>query len=612
MKWLPKEQQAWKPPERLTVSEWADKNRILDSKSSSQPGKWKTDNTPYLREIMDTYNDPFVEEVVFCKPTQVGGTETGHNILGYIVDQDPSSILVVYPTEKLAEFTSENRIQPMLRLSSKLLERWNQTKSQRLELQFNSMYIGLVGANSPANLASRPVGKIIFDETDKYPQSSGKEADPISLGTERAKTFRDRKIYKWSTPTTENGQIWQSLLACDVIKQYFVPCPHCGEYQTLKLNQIKWSEDLNKLIDENEKARRVLETAWYECEFCNTMIDDKYRMGMLRAGKWQPVTYADGKWAEAVVAQGRIRKIGYHLNTIYSPWVSFGQVAAEFIKSKDYPEKLQNFINSWLGEPWRDKSNHFKSDIVLTKQGVNPRGIVPEDAMLLTAGVDIQLDHFWYEIRAWGEKVTSWLVDYGRCETWEELEEILVYRQYQNVDNQDFVVNLALIDSGFRTDEVYDFCAMNPHICLPSKGSSKIMNTLYTVSKIDKSGYEGLKLYMVNTSYFKDFILGRLQKNANDKGSWNVFNGAQVELRQYAEHICSEQKVTFKDKKGREQKEWRPVSSHAQNHLLDCAVYSACAAEILGVRYLKKSSTETGIKVKPENSSAWIPQKRWF
>jgi phage terminase large subunit GpA-like protein len=224
--WLEKEKQAWKPPERLTVSEWADKYRIMDSKTSAFPGRWRSDRTPYLREVMDQYNEPEVEEIVFCCASQVGKTETLLNIMGYIIDQDPNPALIVYPTLDLAEYASENRLGPMIQLSPTLAEKYDARASDRLELQFTGMHLVLSGANSPASLASRPVRYVLLDEVDKYPTMSAREADPVSLARERTKTFYNRKIILCSTPTIELGEIRQQFESCDVTKQYYVPCPH--------------------------------------------------------------------------------------------------------------------------------------------------------------------------------------------------------------------------------------------------------------------------------------------------------------------------------------------------------------------------------------------------
>lgn len=353
---------AFRPPERLSVSEWADKYRILSEKDSAAPGLWRTDRTPYLKEPMDAFNDRAVKDITFVAGTQLGKTVMEQNMIGFAIAQDPGPMLIVYPTDKLAEFTSVNRLQPMLELSDPLRTRWDKQGSERLELRFEQMYIALVGANSPSNLASRPARYVFFDEIDKFPRWSGNEASPIALAEERTKTFWNKKIVKVSSPTLKTGNIWQSWENAGAQYRYFVPCPHCGAYQELVFRQLKWPEGATA-----EMARYA---TYYECVRCKEHIDDRHKMQMLRQGEWRRIDDGNGK----------VQSVAYHLNSIYSPWVTFGDVAAKFLGAKDFPEELMNFINSWLAEPWEDKSSRMKSDVVMEKALPYERGQMPEAA----------------------------------------------------------------------------------------------------------------------------------------------------------------------------------------------------------------------------------------
>lgn len=192
------------PPEDITVSEWADKYRVLDAKTSAMPGPWRTEHTPYLKGIMDEFNNYETEEIVYVKPTQVGGTECLQNMVGYIVQQDPAPTMIVYPTDTLAKSISENRLQPMFKAAPELRKRFDEN-SQLQELQFDGMYLTLAGSNSPSSLASKAIRFLFLDEVDKYPGASKKEADPVSLARERTKTFHNRKIFITSTPTLKTG-----------------------------------------------------------------------------------------------------------------------------------------------------------------------------------------------------------------------------------------------------------------------------------------------------------------------------------------------------------------------------------------------------------------------
>ena len=239
------------------------------------PGKWKNSLTPYLKGIMDEFNNWETEKIIFCKPTQVGGTEAIHNMIGYSIAQDPAPMMIVYPTSELADSVVENRIKPMIKASN--------------ELQFDNMYISIVGSNSPSELASRPIRYLFLDEVDKYPNASKREADPISLAVERTKTFSNRKIYMCSTPTLRTGHIWEEKEKADIEKHYFVPCPHCGEYIELKFSQIKYPDDDEKL-SVTDKA----EFAQYICQECGSVINDSDKIEMLENSKRKYKVYKSG------------------------------------------------------------------------------------------------------------------------------------------------------------------------------------------------------------------------------------------------------------------------------------------------------------------------------
>lgn len=552
------------------------------------PGPWRTSRTPYLREIMNNFKCRHVRRISLCFGTQLGKSETLMNLIGYCVDEDPGSMLMVYPTDELARSISKNRIEPMIRSCPALEAKWNLTASETLELQFSGMYLALVGANSPSKLASRPVKYLLFDEVDKFPMRAGKDSSPIELASERTKTFSHRKEVLASTPTYSEGVIWQEFINSQVSKRYYVPCPHCGLMQQLELKNIKWPEDLNSSTNKQERESRVLTETWYECPACHERINDIDKLPMLSRGEWRPVKREkgpDGKyvWTEEKDPRSKPESVAYNLNSIYSPWVTFGQIAQKFLRSKDDPISFMNFMNGWLAEPWEPSSATMNSDAVMKLQRPYERTIVPKEAQILTCGVDVQLDHMWYEVRAWGPRITSWLVDYGRVETWAEIEEILD-RPWRTELCQDILIQLAFLDSGYRTEEVYEFCAAHSGLAFPTKGSSSVVvKSPLLESQVEKAEWGGLKLFIVDTNYYKNFISGRIHPTSEMPERWFVYEGIH---REYAEQICSEHRVKEVDSKGRVKEVWKPVTEHTPNHLLDCSVLTTAAAERMGVRYL--------------------------
>lgn len=544
---------------------------------------------------MDAFRDRRIEKISLCFGTQLGKSEAILNMMGYVIDQDPGTMFVVYPTDELAKSIAKNRIIPMVRLSDALSGKWDPGRtSEIMEIQFFDMYIALRGANSPAKLASHPVRYIFYDETDKFPLYTGKEGKPTELAGERTKNFRNRKEEEASSPTVSTGHIWKAFVEADIRKRYFVPCPHCGAMWTFKMGQIKWPEELNEPAYKSDRNARVLTESWYECEICHSKIYDMDKFLMLTSGEWRAVARIGNGWEETVSGVSRPRHVAFNLSSIYSPWITFGQVAQKFLASKDDQSMLMNFVNGWLGEPWEQEAMKLRSDVVFERQANHARGTVPMKALLLTCGIDVQLDHFWWVVRAWGSRLTSWLVDFGRCETWSELDEMLD-REYPQEGREPMQINLAFIDSGDRTDEVYQYCSTRPGFVFPCKGSSaRLARAPFTESKVDKDGFGDMRLFIVDGHYYKSFIAGRLRKKTDEPGSFCVFNSEDEEgwLRVYADQICSEQLVKEQDKKGRTKDIWKPITSHAANHLLDAECYGIAAAERAGVRYLRDEEDE--------------------
>lgn len=553
------------PPDTLTVSQFCDQHELLDR------GKgFSSELTPYLRGVMDAFTDPEIEQIWFPKPTQIGGTRAIFNMVAYLIVNDPDDAMIVYPTLELAEYNSKNRLQPMIEASPVLRELYLPKESTDLELHFsNGMILVLAGANSPASLASRPIRYLFFDEVDKYPLRAKEEASPIKLALERTRTYpHNKKIVGTSTPTFRYGNVWRQMEQADVIMRYEVPCPHCGRYQEFSFKQIKWPE--------GSGVDTVCDAAYYQCGHCQHRITDADKREMVALGKW-------------VAAQQRTnsrRLAAFHMNCIASPWLRFGEIAREFLSSKDDLENLQNFINSWLAEPFEQTAKAISSAIVLERQTTLPEGIVPSWAMILSGGVDWQpvKGIFYWTIRAWGPGITSQNIAHGAAMHWSDVARVMNIAFQKEDDGGSMMVNLCAIDSGDDTDFVEEIHLNNPEWTALVKGASHRMNSRYTISQVNRphSKANGCRLVMVNTGAYKDLIAGRLQK-AVGKGSWMVHAECDAE---YAEQISSEHKVPKTP--GSSEEVWRPKTTTAANHYLDAEVYAAVAAEIMGARLLEE------------------------
>ena len=577
--WIHKAVQVLRPVERVPVSKWAEANRVLPD-SNSIPGPWRNSVTPYLVEIMDAFSDEMVEEIIFVKPTQVGGTSAMENMLASAIAQDPAPAMCVYPSDDLAERTVESKLDPMIKSCKILAAKYRINDSKKLALKFTDMVVYLTGANSPADLASTNIRYLFMDEVDKFPGASKKEADPVSLAKERTKTFFNRKIFMASTPTLKTGHIWKAKEAADVEKHYFVPCPHCGAFIELKFAQIKWpsKEDVPESADRAEMAT-------YVCQECGCVITDQDKGKMLAAGRWKPVRQKTQ----------HPKSVAFWMNTLYSPFTRFSDIAREFMRSKDDPELLHNFANSWLAEPWEDTKLKTNAEMVMERQTETPEWTLPPWTKLVTGGIDVQENCLYWTIRAWGDYMTSQNISHGQALSMGEVERIM-NTELTMPNGEKVMVNLALMDSGDQTEDVYEFCALNSDWALPCKGTTTMLSH-YRLSTVNEAGSRanGMTLVLVDGGKYKDQIAARMRKE-NGTGAWMVYQGCDLD---YAEQVTAEHKITERSG-GKEVQRWVLKTSHADNHYLDCEVYAAAAADVLGVRnlYLQNRVEENAQEVK--------------
>lgn len=591
---------ALKPQEMLLVSDWAERHRILDD-SSNLAGRWSNDVTPYLVEIMNTLNDECIRQVYFCKASQIGGTAALINMLCYIIMQQPAPTMIVYPSDDLAKDVSNDFLKPAFRLIPEIKQIFLENASKELKLKFKPMLLYLRGAGSPAKLASKPIKYLFFDEIDKMGGASKKEASPYNLALERTKTFRPQeKVFACSTPTLKTNYIWDLHDNADEVRHYFVPCPHCGEYIELKFKQIIFDKDEAKTMSAYERAQ----TAVYVCQECGCEITDSQKPKMLRGGEWRAVKKR---------GIGKPKSVGFWINSLYSMFLKWADIVEEFLKSKDDPDKLQNFVNSWLGEAWEDTKLKTSEDLVMERQTDLPEFVVPAWAKMLTGGVDVQETSLYYTIRAFGDYTTSQNVTHGQVLSFADIERVMNL-EYKTEDGRSMTVELALIDSGYQADATYDFCIDNGDWATPVKGASNPMRDRYKISKIDKrdSKAYGMQLVIVDGGQLKDSIAARMQRE-NGTGSWMVYKDCDEE---YAKQVTSEHKVSTRAGNGKKVLKWEPKYSHADNHYLDCEVYALAAAEIRGVRNLHlEAEPERQQPKKPEKSAeeSWIERnENWI
>lgn len=499
-------------------------------------------------------------------------------MLGYAVDQDPGPILLVQSSMEAARSFSKNRMQPLLEDCPALVRHKTEDRHDfaSAEMRLDNCSIYLQGAGNPAQLASRPIRYLLADEIDKWPDESKREADSLSLAMERVKTFRNHKIILASTPTLASGPIWQAFLHGDQ-RRFFVPCPHCGTYFVLKWDQVKWPD--------SDDAQTVMDGTFLECPHCSGQITERHKHAMLAAGEWI---------AENSAAPEDRRS--YHLSELYSPWTTWGSLAAKFIRATKAAKSgdtgaLHNFVNSSLAEPWEERQRSAKDENDIRSLEIDlETGLVPADTVALTAGIDTQDNGFWLTIWAWGPDLTGHLVREGFAATLDVVDSWLWHASYADEDGTIHPVRLALIDSqGHRTAEVYEWCRLNPYT-MPIRGEQRISGTPHKISILDKlpgrdgKAYPipgGLQLLRIDTNFYKTLLAGKLGLGPGNTGGMTLHADVSTD---FTRHMSAE----YQDEKGI----WRQPG-HKRCDLWDCSVYALAAAEFLGVRYWLNAPEET-------------------
>jgi phage terminase large subunit GpA-like protein len=592
------------PPEKLPIAEWMEKYRFLGG-HTEEKGNMRISRTPYLGPLLEWIVKPSVTELVLMKPAQIGGTEIMISIMGYFSREEPCPILLVMADQATAEYMGRERIQPMFRDSEELAKLIGRGVFSKTEIELiNRAYIAVAWASSVAGLGSRSFRIVIMDEVDKpgY-RSSLTEAAPISLARERSETFFSRKHLLLSTPTLETGNICTEIEMCDAVYDWHVPCPFCGLHQPLRwsrehswgfqqegyfkskdgkfypLGQVAWEGRRNATSEQIERAG-------YQCGNCERIWNTIQKNNAVENGE---VVSRNGH-------HGEPKKIGLHINRLYSLLGLSGDIPAlvdnwlKVIKGGD-PKKIQGFVNSTLAEPWREVVIKVSDSEILKARCELPPRNVPEDAVALTCGIDVQRAGFWYVVRAWGKNWTSWLIDYQIIQGWDELENLLFNTKYAIHNRPGHVMKIfrAVIDTGggrygdaeiSMVEETYYWIRQNRgRGCqiFGSKGASRPMDIKIKFGKpLDRtpSGKPlpgGLQLALIDTGAMKDLFHFRLNQATFDGETMPAYLHRETD-EEYVSHITAEEKRLEDGVQV-----WKQIRTN--NHLLDAEVLSMASAE---------------------------------
>jgi phage terminase large subunit GpA-like protein len=512
---------------------------------------------------MDAINDPAIREIWFMKSAQVGWTEVLNNVIGYYVDQDPAPILLVQPTLEMAEAWSKDRLAPMIRDTPALFGKIADAKARDsgntlLHKKFTGGHLTIAGANSPSGLASRPIRIVLFDEVDRFPASAGAEGDPISLGKKRSTTFWNRKMLAGSTPTIKGSSRVEAGFEASDQRFYFVPCPHCEEFQRLVWAQVQWPEG------------RPLE-ARYVCQHCGAEIEETQKIDMLRQGEWRATRTSNGL-------------AGFHLSEIYSPWSTWSDMATSFVQAKRLPETLQTWINTALGETWEDKGETLEPAGLLARRESYAANSLPAGVLLVTIGTDVQDDRLESTVWGWGADEEAWRIEHrvfrgdpgrvGPGSIWADHDELLK-ASYGTDDGRRLGVEACCVDSGGHyTEQVYRYCAQRKRLRVWAIKGAGGQGRLVWPRQPGRGAKVKVDVWLIGVDTVKDVLYGRMRK-VTEAGPGYVHLDATTD-EAWLEQLTSET-VVYRLMMGRKTRLWKPRTAGSRQEALDCTVYAYAA-----------------------------------
>lgn len=545
------------PRQVLTVSEWAERHRYLTAKQSGERGRWRTERTPYLREIMDCLSaHSRVTDVVIMKSSQVGATEATVNWLGYIMEHAPAPAMVLMPSLEARDAWKVQKLNPLLTDTPVIRDllggiRSRDAANRQDMIDFPGGVLFLAGGNSPNSYAQRSVRYLVLDDLDRFPTEIGTEGDPVALAKGRTKAFPRAKRLFISTPTVNDQSLIEREYAASDQRRYHVACPHCETYQPLVGEQLHYSPTAGQ--------------AWYVCPHCAATIAEHQKPQMLAAGRWM-----------ATHPERQVR--GYHLSALYAP-IGLGPSWLDLARDRETAqssiELLKTFTNTELGLPFTEEGDAVEPVALLSRLETYPDEL-PE-IVCRTAGVDIQKDRIETTIVDWQADESAWVHDHlilpgdtTQAQVWADLHEALTALQ----------VTVAAVDIGYLGDLVRDFCRTRgwAYPVMGRDGASRpIVEDERRRRQRLRKKHKTARDEIVGVEIAKALLFQRLRLTDTTKPGFVHFPAEPAFDDEYFAQLTAE-KLVQKMVGTRKVARW--VQTRPRNEALDCFVYALAALRL--------------------------------
>lgn len=578
--------------EILTVTEWAERYRYLSSDISAEGGLYRVSRTPYFKQIMDDLSDTSrVRQVSVMAGAQLGKSEAGNNFLGYIIDRQGGSVMVVQPTEDSVKKFLRQRIEPMIDNCHSIKRKFDKSDDKRKidntsQKDFTGGTLTLAYSTSAATLASTPVKYLFLDEVDRFKMDVGNEGDAFTLALRRTNTFSDKKILAVSTPTLEhNSRIYEEYLKGDQ-NHYFMTCPHCSN------DEFEFTKDNFKYeIDKND-----FKNIGFQCNACGRLITEKYKSNMVKNGRWKPTNPSPQKNHKS-----------YYINSAYS-LLGYGwnDLAQEVDNAKGDDDRQKSVINTLWGLPYKENviDSTTSEELVATRvdnDDIYPENKLNKNVVYLNMTVDTQDNRLCYAIVAYTNK-TRYVLKYdeiygdvGSDHIFKIIDQIADAKFYYEDDNKFMKVKKILVDSGGHyTTEIYNQVNKRDSRWVAIKGVNTGMNyresdnTYLSVDQNGKPFVGSKKLVLLNVMNGKKHILSALKKTNLEDLNYIHIDHSRFDITFF--DMLTSEIITRKSKNGILVDEFKKIKD--RNEALDLLCYSYLDAKTTGIFDLSDENIE--------------------
>ncbi|MBF0448701.1 MAG: phage terminase large subunit family protein [Magnetococcales bacterium] len=573
----------YKPPP-LSLSKWAEENFYLSKESSYVEQSWKA--FPYQVGILDCISNDDIEELDFIKSARVGYTKIILAAIAYFASHKRRNQAIWQPVDGDAIEFVKTELSPMIRDIQALRDvaPWYGKKSSHDTLDqkmFTGSALFIRGGKSAKNYRRISVDVVYLDELDAFDKDVDGEGRPDKLAKKRNEGSVYKKFISGSTPKIkDNSLIEKRADQAKIFLRFYVPCPKCGI-----LDHLKWG---GKDVPYGVKWKdNDPETAYYLCKHCGDTFDQSEYLEIANQGRWQS---KEGVWLGLDglfrTKEGELaptpHSVAFHIWTIYSELTEWSQIAREFIEIKGDRPSLKTFVNTTLGESWKETESDRLEHTKLYERREHYQAQVPDGVLYLTVGIDTQDDRFEIQVDGWGIGEERWGIDFERLygdpsrqEIWDQLAKV-IRRQYTNKDGVIFNISLACQDhGGSYSDEVNAFSkAMGLRFLVPVKGLSTYGNPVATWPR--ERNVKGVYLTGIGTDTAKDLLYQRLKITKPGPGYWH-WPVSDAFDETYFKQLTAEECVAKWIKGG-----WRHIwdSFQRRNEAWDCSVYSLAAVRI--------------------------------